>query len=206
MCSCDLVFVGGVPGAGKSTAIARATASLDHVTTVDPEHISEWLRRRLPPPVPYRAYRWVVHGTHTVRVIAHLLRGPAPGRCLVIHDPGTRRDRRRLFVALAQLSGWCVAQLYVNVDAAAAQEGQRRRGRIVRSFDEHWRSWEELRPTLLAGRRRSAASGQGAVLLVDREDAVVVLYSLCSGSRASALCQLERLGGRVKSVREEALV
>ena len=50
--SYDLVLVGGVPGAGKSTAIARATDDLAHVGSVDPEHVSWWLRRRLPAEVP----------------------------------------------------------------------------------------------------------------------------------------------------------
>ncbi len=190
MCAYDLVLVGGVPGAGKSTAIAQATADLSYVTTVDPEHVSEWLRRRLPPQVHYRAYRWLVHGTHTVRVIAHLLRGPAPDRRLVIHDPGTRRLRRRLYVALAHWSGWHLAQLYIDVDPAAAHEGQRRRGRIVRSFDQHWKSWEKLRPALAADGRGSPAIRESAVL-ADRTDAAAVLDALCSGSRATAMCQLQ---------------
>lgn len=180
MCAYDLVLVGGVPGAGKSTAIAQATADLSYVTTVDPEHASEWLRRRLPPQVRYRAYRWLVHGTHTARVIAHLLRGPAPGRRLVIHDPGTRRRRRKLLVALAHWSGWCVAQIYIDVGPAAAQEGQRRRGRIVRSFDHHWRSWEELRPTLVTAGSGTAAYGDRVGLLVNREDTATLLRTLCS--------------------------
>ena len=180
MCAYDLVLVGGVPGAGKSTAIAQATAGLSYVTTADPEHVSEWLRRRLPPQVRDRTYRWLVHGTHTVGVIAHLLRGPAPGRRLVIHDPGTRRRRRKLLVALAHWSGWCVAQLYIDVDPAAAQEGQRRRGRVVRSFDQHWRSWEELRLTLVTAGRGYATCGDRVGLLVNREDTATLLRTLCS--------------------------
>ncbi|HEY5978463.1 MAG TPA: hypothetical protein VIT41_02405, partial [Microlunatus sp.] len=86
----DLVLVGGVPGAGKTTAIARATDDLAHVGALDPEHVSWWLRRRLPAAVPYRTYRWIVHAGHTLRVLGHLLNGPVAGRRLVIHDPGTR--------------------------------------------------------------------------------------------------------------------
>ena len=44
----DLVLVGGVPGAGKTTAIARATDDLAHVRAIDPEHVTWWLRQRLP--------------------------------------------------------------------------------------------------------------------------------------------------------------
>ncbi len=119
----DLVLVGGVPGAGKTTAIALATDDLAHVGAIDPEHVSWWLRRRLPAGVPYRAYRWVVHLGHTLRVLAHLLNGPVAGRRLVIHDPGTRAGRRRLFLGLAHLAGWRTVQLYVDVDRPPPRTG-----------------------------------------------------------------------------------
>lgn len=197
----DLVLVGGVPGAGKTTAIARATDDLAHVSAVDPEHVSWWLRRRLPG-VPYRGYRWLVHLAHTFRVLVHLLDGPRAGRRLVIHDPGTRIGRRRLFLGLARLTGWRTVLLYVDVDRPAAQDGQRKRGRVVRSFDEHWQSWQQLRPALVAStlpppapRSRAAqlasaqlASAQRArvdstqsepVVLTDRTQAADVLRVLC---------------------------
>jgi len=179
--SYDLVLVGGVPGAGKTTAIARATDDLVQVGSIDPEHISWWLRRRLPAAIPYRAYRWVVHLGHTLRVLAHLLNGPVPGRRLVVHDPGTRAGRRRLFLGLAQLAGWRTVQLYVDVDRPAAQDGQLRRGRIVRSFDEHWQRWQRIRPALLVSPERSArAEPEGEpVVLTDRADAADVLRRLC---------------------------
>lgn len=198
----DLVLVGGVPGAGKTTAIARATDDLGHVGALDPEHISWWLRTRLPAAVPYRAYRWIVHLGHTLRVLVHLLNGPVPGRRLVVHDPGTRIGRRRLFLGLAHLAGWRTVSLYVDVDRPAAQEGQLRRGRVVRSFDEHWQSWQRLRPALLASpdqlgpvtpadaaaladaaaRADAAALADAAedpVVLTDRADAATVLRRLC---------------------------
>ena len=157
----DLVVVGGVPGAGKTTAIAQATDDLAHVSSIDPEHVSWWLRTRLPG-VPYRRYRWLVHLTHTLRILVHLLNGPTVGRRLVVHDPGTRLGRRRLFLGLARLSGWRTVLLYVDVDRPAAQDGQRRRGRVVRSFDEHWQSWERLRPTLVAAPPADPASADPA--------------------------------------------
>lgn len=170
----DLVLVGGVPGAGKTTAIASATDHLPDVRAVDPEHVSWWLRRRLPGSVPYRSYRWLVHLVHTVRVLVHLLDGPRVGRRLVIHDPGTRVGRRSLFLALAHLAGWRTVLLYVDVDRADAQDGQIRRGRVVRSFDDHWASWQQLRPVL--------DRASDAVLLVDRTHAAKVLRDLCSPS------------------------
>ena len=166
----DLVLVGGVPGAGKTTAIARATDDLAHVGAIDPEHISWWLRRRLPSRVPYRSYRWIVHLGHTLRVLIHLLNGPVVGRRLVIHDPGTRAGRRRLFLGLAHLAGWRTVLLYVDVDRSAAQAGQVRRGRIVRSFDQHWQNWQRLRPALTAVPDQivPAAAATEPVILTDR--------------------------------------
>ncbi len=179
--SYDLVLVGGVPGAGKTTAIARATDDLAHVGAVDPEHVSWWLRSRLPAGVPYRAYRWVVHLGHTLRVLGHLLNGPVAGRRLVVHDPGTRAGRRRLFLGLAHLAGWRTVQLYVDVDRTVAQDGQLRRGRVVRSFDEHWQSWLRIRPALTASpAQQLPADREGEpVVLTDRADAADVLRRLC---------------------------
>ncbi|HEU5485940.1 MAG TPA: AAA family ATPase [Microlunatus sp.] len=183
----DLVLVGGVPGAGKSTAIALATDDLGHVRAVDPEHVTWWLRRRLPGGVPYRGYRWVVHLVHTIRVLAHLLNGPTAGRRLVVHDPGTRAHRRGLFLRLAHLAGWRTVQLYVDVDRSLAQQGQLQRGRVVRSFEEHWSSWQHLRPALdTAARVRGPATGPGdeatagdPVILVERLEAADTLRRLC---------------------------
>lgn len=181
----DLVLVGGVPGAGKTTAIARATDDLDHVRAIDPEHVTWWLRRRLPDEVPYRAYRWLVHLLHTLRVLVHLLNGPVAGRRLVVHDPGTRIRRRSLFLGLAHLAGWRAVLLYVDVDRSAAQDGQLQRGRVVRSFEEHWESWQHLRPTLDAAARELVGAdgprsvGTDPVLLVERADADDILRRLC---------------------------
>jgi hypothetical protein len=179
----DLVLVGGVPGAGKTTAIARATDDLDHVAAVDPEHVAWWLRRHLPSWVPYRAYRWLVHLLHTIRVLIHLLDGPVSGRRLVVHDPGTRARRRSVFLLLAHLAGWQAVLLYVDVDRPAAQDGQVRRGRVVRSFDEHWQNWQRLRPALVAGAATAADANlemsAEPVLLVDRTEAADVLRRLC---------------------------
>lgn len=171
-----LIIVGGVPGAGKSTAIARATTGLGGVRVVDPEQVSGWLRQRLPASVPYRRYRWLVHTAHAVRTVAQLLAGPSSSGRLVLHDPGTRFGRRRTLIALARRAGWRVTELYIDVDRTSAQEGQRRRGRVVRSFDEHWQNWQRLRPSLAGGSR---GTDDGSVLLVDRANAAEVLRQLC---------------------------
>ncbi|MFT4216838.1 MAG: AAA family ATPase [Micropruina sp.] len=173
----DLIVVGGVPGAGKSTAIARAAAGLGHVSVIDPEQVIQWLRRRLPASVPYRNYRWLIHTTHTIRVVASLLSGPITGHRLVIHDPGTRVRRRQFLLALAGWAGWRVTLLFVDVDHDSAREGQYRRGRVVASFEDHWRSWERLKPVLteMSLGRAGLPAGVDAMLLVDRSQAADVL-------------------------------
>lgn len=180
--ACDLVLVGGVPGSGKTVAISRATDGLHRVDAVDPEHVMWWLRRRLPDRAPYRAYRWLVHLVHTLRVLTHLLSGPRCGRRLVVHDPGTRARRRSLFLAAARMGGWRPVLLYLDVDRATARNGQRIRGRVVHSFDEHWDRWQRLRVTLAAeastGESRRAPTAE-PVLLVDRTDAAEALRRLC---------------------------
>lgn len=179
--SYDLVLVGGVPGAGKTTAIARACDDLHHVTAIDPEHITWWLRRHLPPAVPYSGYRWLVHLVHTLRVLVLLATGPRAGRQLLIHDPGTRGRRRALLYLLMRLAGWRAILVYLDVDRQAAQDGQIRRGRVVRSFEAHWHRWHQLRPALLgqAPTGSDVASGSAPVLLVDRADAAAVLRRIC---------------------------
>ena len=146
----DLVLVGGVPGAGKSTAIRQATADQSAVRSLDPEQLQDRIRNLLPTEVPYRTYRSLVHVLHTLRVFLHLLQGPGSGPRLVVHDPGTRRRRRRLFVTLARARGWRTTLLYIDVDRAAARSGQWERGRVLdaSAFDRHWQRWERLRSRL----------------------------------------------------------
>ena len=100
--SYDLVLVGGVPGAGKTTAIARATDDLAHVGAIDPEHVSWWLRQRLPaagpvPGVPLgRASAATRSGSST-----HLLERPGRGP-----PAGRPRSRHPAPVAAGCSSGW----------------------------------------------------------------------------------------------------
>lgn len=185
----DLVWVGGVPGAGKSTAI-RAGTDPATADTIDPEQVMHWLSHRLPG-LDYRVYRWVVHTVHTLRVVGRLLAGPSARRPVVIHDPGTRILRRRLYACLARAAGWRAVLLYLDVDRAVAQDGQRRRGRVVRSFDAHWRNWERQRPRLAAGAPDATAAEP--VLLVNRTEAGATLRALTG--RAPSMAPIASRGG-----------
>jgi predicted kinase len=138
-----LLVVGGVPGAGKTTLLSRVDAPGSLV--LDPEPIRARFRRRLGR-VPYRLWRPLVHAEHFLRVLVAL-----PGRSgLIVHDTGTRGWRRRLLVGLARRCGRTGHLLLLDVTAAAALEGQRRRRRTLRrsSFATHWRNWHRLRAEL----------------------------------------------------------
>lgn len=177
----DLVCVGGVPGAGKSTAIREVGRDLAHVVALDPEEIHRLLAGRLPAALPYGSYRWAVHTLHTVRVAYHVLRGPAPHRVLVVHEPCTRSRRRRVFVRGARLFGWRPALLYVGADRSVARSGQLQRGRLVPapSFDRHWLRWLALRRELVADPAAFDGHRWGLVVMVERAEAAAALHALC---------------------------
>lgn len=176
----SVVLVGGIPGAGKSTAIEQATAGRTDVDVIDSDTIRRWLRSRLPDELPYRRFRWLVHTLTMIWLVAALLRGPRPGRRLLVHDPSTRPRRRGMFAGLAGIRRWQPVLLLVDVSRTDAQRGQQDRRRVVRpaAFDRHWDRWQHLKrqvlddPTALDDRRWSG------VCLVDRADAADSLARL----------------------------
>ncbi len=172
-------MVGGVPGAGKSTAI-RAVALACGVPVVDPDQVRTWLARRLPAGTPYRRYRPLVHVVHTLRVLAAVAAGG--DRVLVVHDPSTRPARRVLFARLARAAGWRPTLVLVDATRSSARAGQLRRGRVVDpdSFDRHWQRWQVLRSEVLGGRGPSDAADWDRLLLVDRSAAPDTLRQLCA--------------------------
>ena len=190
----DLVLVGGVPGAGKTTAIAMVATQVPEVFPLDPDAIRRPLRRWLPERVPYRLYRPVVHTAHTLRVAWHLVAGPVPGRRLVVHDPATRPRRRRLFARLARLRGWEPALLLVDVSRRSAEEGQVRRGRVVGSdcFEGHWERWGRLRRQLVSGSGLGEAGDWAEVALVGRAQAAAKLWGWCRPAPAATVHAGER--------------
>ncbi len=177
----DVILVGGVPGAGKSTAIAQL-AEQPGIRALDPDRFRTGLRTRFPASVPYRWYRPVVHVAQAMQTLAALLRGPGPGRVLLVHDPATRPRRRDGFARLARWRGWRPALVFVDVDREVARRGQRDRGRVVAAdcFDGHWARWQELRPALaaadLAGREAWTQ-----VVLVERGATVETVRRMLAG-------------------------
>ena len=177
-----LVLVGGVPGAGKTTVLDAVVTALPGAASVDPERIRRWLAALLPPSVPYRCYRALVHLCSTALVLALVLWGPTPTRrALVIHDPATRRRRRTLTGRLARSRGWDPVLMVVDVSRETALAGQRARRRVLapRAFDRHWQRWWLERPRLLALSDQGRADGPwSAVHVVERDTAGRALVAL----------------------------
>jgi predicted kinase len=169
-----VVLVGGVPGAGKSTAIDVVAAERPQVDVIDSDMVRRWLRRRLPAGLPYRRFRWLVHTVTVLWTFAALLRGPRPGRRLIVHDPSTRLRRREVFVRLARRRGWRSILVLVDVARADAQRGQRDRQRVIRpaAFDRHWARWVALRREVVDAPDQLDGGRWNLVRLVDRRHAV----------------------------------
>ncbi|MVA75627.1 AAA family ATPase [Auraticoccus sp. F435] len=173
-----VVFVGGVPGAGKSTAL-RAVGARGGVRVLDPEQVAARLAVRLHP-LPYRVYRPLVHLLQALRVLLALLadrRGAPP---LLVHDTATRPWLRHLGAAVARRAGWRPVLVLIDVPAEAALAGQLARGRVLppRRNARHWRRWLRLRSQV---RGLAAGSPHGAweqVRLCDRETAAALLDDL----------------------------
>lgn len=138
------VLVAGLPGAGKSTLVARAADPADaRVLDSDP------LRRRFAArldPLPYWLWRPLVHVTHYA-LAYRALRRPGP---VVVAEPGTRTLGRRLFAAVARAGGHTVHLLAVDASPDEASSGQRARGRRLgrRSLARHARRWAAARSVL----------------------------------------------------------
>ena len=177
-----LVLVGGVPGAGKTTVLDAVVTARPGSASVDPERLRRWLASVLPPSIPYRCYRALVHVCTTARVLALVLRGPTrTRRALVVHDPATRRRRRTLTGLIARRRGWDPVLVVVDVSRDSALAGQRARRRVLapRAFDRHWRRWQLDRPRLVALSEQGRGDGPwSAVHVVDRAAAAPALVAL----------------------------
>ncbi|MCZ2264009.1 AAA family ATPase [Isoptericola sp. QY 916] len=178
------VLVGGVPGAGKSTALARVAGCRSGVRVLDSEAARRDLRGRVPRGVPYAVYRPVVHVRHLAGVVRAVLGGPRDGAgVLVVHDPATSRVRRWWWACLARRAGWRPVLVMVDVGRGEALSGQEARGRVVRgrAFARHWRRWAAQRAGLVAesgGSREGPADGWSQVRVVGRGEAVSVLVGV----------------------------
>ena len=84
------VIVGGIPGAGKTTFLARTVRPGD-ARVLDSAQVRRRLRARFGRRVPYALYRPLVHALHLLRV----WRALAGAQPVVVHDcPRPTRSRR----------------------------------------------------------------------------------------------------------------
>lgn len=175
------VVVGGVPGAGKTTLIRRATAARPGVRALDSDRQRTVLSRYLRA-VPYPLYRPLVHGLHYAVLLLCLLRGAQAVGTLLVHEPATRPRLRAFLSRLARRRGWHAALLLVDASSAEALAGQQQRHRVVRSraFAGHWRRWESLR----------TATGDDGWVIAQEEGWCVVRRT---GRAASLDCLLDLL-------------
>lgn len=129
-----LIVVGGIPGAGKSTAM-RAHLGRPGVRVLDPDQI----RKRV-------AARWLVHLVHQTLVWGWVLAGPGRTPVLLVQDTSTRRRRREVLLKTARWRGWDVRLVLVQVAREQALAGQRQRGRVSpsRAFARHWERWQAM--------------------------------------------------------------
>jgi predicted kinase len=144
-----VVVVAGVPGAGKTTLIRRAVDRTT-VRVVDTEDRRE------------RGERASYIG-HYARIAGAVVgRRPA-----VIHSRGTHAAPRRAIALLARLRGRPAHLVLLDAPRAAAEAGQRRRGRMVpeAEMERHVARWHRLM------RRIPAGEGWASVVVLDREQA-----------------------------------
>ncbi|HET9737583.1 MAG TPA: AAA family ATPase [Solirubrobacteraceae bacterium] len=144
-----VVVVAGVPGAGKTTLIRRAVDRTT-VRVVDTEDRRE------------RGERATYIG-HYARIVGAV----AGRRPAVIHSRGTHAAARRAIALLARLRGRPAHLVMLDAPRAAAEAGQRRRGRTVPEpeMERHVARWRGLM------RRVPAGEGWASVVVLDREQA-----------------------------------
>ena len=154
-----VVLVVGIPGAGKTTLIDRATRSPEWVV-LDLDRF----RRRLPPalrkvPVPYPLY--------VVAVIAAIARHPY----VVVESRGTYAWMRRLVAACARVCRREPVLVLLDAPVEDATAGQVRRGRLAPAWVMRWNTahWSRLLDEARTG--ALAAEGWKRMIVLDRADA-----------------------------------
>jgi predicted kinase len=110
------VIVGGIPGAGKTTFLARTVRPGDAIV-LDSADVRRRLRARLGARVPYGLDRPLVHAIHLLRVWRALAE-PAGSAPVVVHDCATRTLLRRLLRRRASRPGRPVCLVLLDVDPA----------------------------------------------------------------------------------------
>ncbi len=147
-----VIVVAGLPGAGKSTLIRRAV-DRTAVRVVDTDDQRRDGQR-----------------ASNVRHYGHIVAAVWGRQPVVIHSRGTLGTLRRLITLVSSLRGRPAHLILLDAPRAAAEEGQRRRGRGVSRarMDRESARWERLM------RRGVRGEGWDSVLCLDRPSAASV--------------------------------
>jgi predicted kinase len=159
------VVVSGLPGGGKSTLIKRAVEG----GGIDSQDVRERWERRMPPGLPYAAYRPLVRVAH----YWGLWRVLRSGASAVVHDCGTQSWVRALLAAAARRRGRALHLVLLDTSPEEALAGQAARGRGVSSyaFARHRGAVARLLRDIEAGR---LPAGCASATLLDRRSAASV--------------------------------
>jgi adenylate kinase family enzyme len=146
-----VIVVAGLPGAGKTTLIRRATSRPAVVVDTDDQR---------------RAGGQASYARHYRRIVAAVW-GRRP---VVIHSRGTLGTLRRMITLLSFLRGRPAHLILLDVPRPAAEDGQRRRGRRVSraKMDREEARWDRLI------RRGVRGEGWRSVTVLDRSTAARV--------------------------------
>ena len=163
----SFVLVAGIPGAGKSSMLARRPIRAPGAVVLDSDPVREWLRDRLPAGTPYRRYRGLVHLWYRLQIVLAALIAVGP---VVVHLPATAVFTRAGMVALAMLALRRRELIWVHAEPEEARRGQRSRGRVLNlaCFERHVRRGGAFVARLRAGHR---PLGWHRVTLLDRRQA-----------------------------------
>lgn len=146
----SLVVLAGMPGAGKSTVLARLRAPAPW-PVLDSDQVRSRLCRGPLGRVAYRRYRPLVHVVHRTRILWCCATSSAP---VVAHEPATRGSTRALLALFGAATRRERVLVWLHAEPHEALAGQRARGRMIRerSFRGHVRRGLRVHRRLLEGR------------------------------------------------------
>lgn len=155
-----ILVVTGLPGAGKSTLMARCART----PLADSQTVRDRWAARLPDWVDYRFYRPLVRVQHYWR-LRQALRADGP---LVVHDSGAHRWVRAWLARTGGRQNRTVHLLVLSVDRDEALAGQAARGRWVTRYAlaRHVRASHALDRRLAA--TGAPPAGFSSLVVIDR--------------------------------------
>lgn len=156
-----VVVVTGLPGAGKSTLMARAARA----ALADSQTVRERWAARVPGWVAYGVYRPLVRVEHYAR----LRRALCGGEPLVVHDSGSQPWVRGWLARTGRRRRRPVHLVTLVVTEREAVDGQQARGRRVTSYalGRHVRAFLALEEELTTS--GAPPPGYASVVLLDRQ-------------------------------------